>query len=431
MNETIYSSELLRQKIRAVRHPSGLTVLLCPMPEFATACAMFAAGVGSTDLAFRSPGEKEFTEVPAGVAHFLEHKMFECEDGDAFEKYAATGANANAFTGYDRTTYLFTCTQNFEASLKILLDFVTRPYFTPETVKKEQGIIAQEIKMYEDAPDWRVLQNLLGALYVRNPVREDIAGTVESIGRIDDRTLYRCYGAFYNLHNMALAVAGNFDPDRVLALCDAALKPAPDAAAERRPSWEPRGVGKTLAVQKLPVSVPMFELGFKAEAGTPLQNLHNSILDELLLDLIAGESTDLYRRLYDGGLINGAFDSDTLPGRDYLCCSFGGESRSPEAVRDALYARIGELREKGIPEEDFLRAKRSAYGRYIGLYCRAESVAGLMASAHLAGEDDIYAPLERVRSAALPELEDRLRRDFDPAYSALSIIEPSESEAKE
>ena len=233
------SSPVLGERFQRVEHRSGLTILLCPMEGYSTAYAMFSAKVGSIDTTFKTQREEDFVEVPPGIAHFLEHKMFECEDGDAFAKYAKTGANANAFTSFDRTAYLFSCTGNFRESIEILLDFVSRPYFTPETVQKEQGIIGQEIRMYDDDPGWRSLFNLLQTLYRENPVRLDIAGTTESIAEITADLLYRCYHTFYSLGNMVLTVAGNFRPEDVLEAADKILQAGEKVEIQWRKAEEP------------------------------------------------------------------------------------------------------------------------------------------------------------------------------------------------
>lgn len=211
MNKEILTNERLGEQYIRVVHPSGLTILLCPMPDFATTYALFGTNYGSVDNCFKTDPEAEFTKLPDGIAHFLEHKLFESEDGDAFSLFAETGASANAYTSFDKTCYLFSCTDAFIPSLKALLTFVQAPYFTQQTVEKEQGIIGQEIRMYEDSPGWQVTFQLLEALYHDNPVKVDIAGTVESIAQIDADLLYRCYHTFYNLSNMVLSIAGKFD----------------------------------------------------------------------------------------------------------------------------------------------------------------------------------------------------------------------------
>ena len=254
MKREIIRSERLGESYIRVEHPSGLTVLLYPNKGMATTYALFATKYGSIDNAFRRSDEKEFVTVPEGIAHYLEHKMFDCKDGDAFSKYAKTGANANAYTSFDKTAYLFSCTDNFEESLRILLSFVTEPYFTEASVAKEQGIIGQEIGMYDDDPDWQVYFNLLGALYQKHPLRIDIAGTVETISHITADLLYRCYGCFYNLHNMVLSIAGNFDPEAALRLCDEILTPAEPITVERAHIDEPYAVGSRRVEVKMPVA---------------------------------------------------------------------------------------------------------------------------------------------------------------------------------
>ena len=291
MNKKAIASPSLGEQFLQVEHSSGLTILLCPMEGYSTAYAMFSAKVGSIDTTFKTQREEDFVEVPAGIAHFLEHKMFECDDGDAFAKYAKTGASANAFTSFDRTAYLFSCTGNFRESLEILLDFVSRPYFTPETVQKEQGIIGQEIRMYDDDPGWRSLFNLLGAIYHVNPVRLDIAGTTESIAEITSDLLYRCYHTFYSLGNMVLTVAGNFRPEEVLETADKILQKGEDVHIQWRKAEEPREVASPYVEQSLSVSTPLFQLGFKGEAGDSLTNLRRQVADEILLEILCGESS--------------------------------------------------------------------------------------------------------------------------------------------
>ena len=427
MEQQVISSTRLGEQMVRINHKSGLTLLLCPMPGYSTAYATFTADVGSVDVGFQTQDDAEMIEVPAGIAHFLEHKMFENEDGDAFAKYAKTGASANAFTSFDKTSYLFACTDRFEESLEILLDFVRRPYFTTESVQKEQGIIGQEIRMYDDNGDWRVMFNLLGALYQNHPVRIDIAGTVESIAEITPELLYRSHRTFYSLGNMALCVAGNFEIDAVLRVADRVLKPDEKPVVIRRKMvTEPDEVANRFVEQTLSVAAPLFQYGFKGRAGTPAENLKNQILDEILADVIAGEASPLYRRLYDAGLINSTFDVEAMAGRDYMCVVFSGESRDPKEVARQIAAETARLRQEGIDKELFELCRRATYGRYIGMYARTESVAGVMGAAYFAGIDDIYLPLDIVANAALEQMTERLPIAFDENRSALSVIWPAD-----
>ena len=425
MNKTVIASRRLGEAYLRVDHPTGLTMLLCPMKGFSSAYAMFGTKLGSVDTTFKTDKDEDFVTVPEGIAHFLEHKLFESEEGDAFERYAKTGASANAYTSFDRTSYLFSCTDRFEESMEILLDFVTHPYFTQATVEKEQGIIGQEIRMYDDDPEWRVLFNLLGALYANHPVRIDIAGTVESIAQIDADLLYRSYRTFYNLHNMVLVVAGNFDPDQVVRLADKILKPAEPLSIQRRSPREDPQVNKRRVEQKLEVATPIFEIGFKGTPSGAAENLKRQVLDEILLEIIAGESSPLYRQLYDEGLINSTFEYEVMGGRDYLAPLCEGESRDPDQVFARLCAEVERLRREGIDPAAFQRCKRASYGRYIGMYGRVEAVAGLMMQTYFAGVEDMYQLVDWVADATLEELTQRLEEDFDPSRAALSVISPA------
>lgn len=429
MEKTIIRSERLGIEVCRIKHDSGLTMLLCPMEGFSTAYAAFTTKLGSVDTRFKTQDDADFVDVPEGVAHFLEHKMFENEEGDAFARYAKTGASANAFTSFDRTSYLFACTDRFSESLEILLDFVRRPYFTEASVRKEQGIIGQEIRMYDDSGDWRVMFNLLGALYHNHPVRIDIAGTVESIAQIDHELLYRCHRTFYHLNNMVLCVAGNFTVEQVLEVAGRVLKPdAKPVEIERGRVDEPDSICQPLVEQKLSVATPLFHFGFKGVSSGEAGNLKNQILDEMLCDLIAGEASPLYRRLYDAGIINATFGTEVMAGRDYMCAIFSGESREPEKVAEQIREEVAALRRDGIDREQFELIRRATYGRYIGLYSRTEPVAGLMCAAHFAGIDDIFSLLDVIANATLEQVEERLRVAFDPEKSALSIVRPQDSE---
>ena len=251
-------SEILGEKYFEVDHKSGLKIFIMPKENYSSSYAVFGTKYGSIDTKFKRSDSDEWITVPEGIAHFLEHKLFENEDLDAFARYAKTGASANAYTSFDKTCYLFQCSGNFEASLEILLDFVTHPYFTKETVEKEQGIIGQEITMYYDVAGWMSTFNLLRCLYKNHPVRIDIAGTVESIAQITDRLLYDCYNTFYNLNNMCLAVVGDVTPEQVLAVCDKMLEKAEPLSIERSFDDEPREIVESYAEYNLAMSMPVF-----------------------------------------------------------------------------------------------------------------------------------------------------------------------------
>ena len=273
--------------------PSGLTVLVRPMPGYSSTHVIFATRFGSIDRDFRL-GDQE-VHLPAGVAHFLEHKMFEDQDGDAFAKYAKTGANANAFTSFDRTCYLFTATQQLDESLDVLLGMVTHPYFTEQTIAKEQGIIGQEIKMYDDSPDWRLITGLFECLYHSHPIRSDIAGTVESIAEITPEMLYDSCKAFYAPGNMVLAAAGNTTMEQILEACarHGLTESRTMPPVQRLWTPEPMTLAATEKTLKMPVSKPCFGLGFKEEP-LPFGDLRTEALYDLILCCIVGGMSPLY-----------------------------------------------------------------------------------------------------------------------------------------
>ena len=337
-----------------VQHESGLQILIYPKPEFHGVFAVFGTKFGSIDCAFSQGGE--IIRCPAGTAHFLEHKLFEGEEGSAFERYAKTGASANAYTSFDKTCYLFSCTDHAAESLRILLSFVTAPYFTKETVEKELGIISQEIRMYDDDPNWRVMFNLIAGAYHTHPVRNDIAGSAESIAEITPQTLYAFYEKYYNLRNMTLCVAGRIEPETVLAIADELLSPAPEYENTTVFEAEEDTIVTPVVHQKLSVTLPLFELGFKerAERGKRVPVSEIAAAD-VLLSMLASDFSPLYRRLLDCGLINeSSFGSEFFEGRGFAATIFSGESREPQRVADEILREIETMR-KRPPKRGSLR----------------------------------------------------------------------------
>ena len=423
MRKEIFTDEKLGESYIKAVHPSGLTVYICEKPAYASAYALFGTKYGSIDTRFRVKGG-DWVDVPEGIAHFLEHKLFESEEGDAFTRYAETGAYANAYTSFDRTCYLFSCSGRFEDSFDILLDFVQSPYFTKETVDKEQGIIGQEIRMYDDNPDWRVLFNLLAALYENHPVRIDIAGTVESIAQIDHNLLYTCYNTFYNPANMFICVAGKVDADRVLAQIERCLREVKPVEVERGRFPEPDGVVKQKTEQRLAVSIPLFCYGFKEKCEQPEKSLTDKVYTNLLLELAAGEASPLYNRLLAEGLINKSFGAEYFTGHGYAAPIFQGESKDPERVAAAIAQEFDRLKCEGIDPAAFEGVRRKLYGRSVMRYNNVESIAHGLVEAAMQ-DTGLFDELDIYRKAVPADLEARLQI-FDPAKAALSVILPVE-----
>lgn len=417
----IHESKELRERLYEIDHSSGLKIFVMPKANYKSTYAVFGTKYGSIDTCFKRSDQKEYTRVPEGIAHFLEHKLFESEELDAFTRYAETGASANAFTSFDKTCYLFQCSDRFADSLKILLDFVTHPYFTKETVEKEQGIIGQEITMYYDVPGWMSTFNLLRCLYKNHPVRIDIAGTVESISQITDKLLYDCYHTFYNLNNMALAVVGNVTPEEVIKVCDEMLKKSEDVTIERVFDEEPRDIVKSYEEYCLAVSMPVFSFGYKEACKTPQRTVQETVEMEILLEILAGETSNLYSALFEKGLINSTFSKEYFTGNGYEAVIFEGESTDAKAVAQAIKEEVARLRKEGISDQAFESARRSLYGREIMSYNVTDDVANAVIGCYFAGYS-IFDPLEVYKNVKKEDVEKLLSEKLEEKYSALSVV---------
>ena len=426
MNDAkIVENKALKEKYFAYRHKSGLDIYVIPK-NHTTTYAIFATKYGSVDSVFKTAGESDFTEVPDGIAHFLEHKLFEDENGqDAFKKYAETGASANAYTSFDRTAYLFSCTDNFEESLEILLDMVTHPYFSEKTVTKEQGIIGQEIKMYDDNADWQVYFGLLGALYSRHAVRLDIAGTLKSISEITPEILYKCYNTFYNFSNMALCVCGDVDPEVVLRVADKVLTEQPVVEIARRGFNEPREVAKERVIKKLKVASPKFMIGIKDNdlcyggARLAKKNAELDIINEILF----GKAGRFYSEMYSKGLINHKFGAGTTCNESYGHVEIFGESREPLEVFARVKDVVEAARSRGLDREDFERCKRVMYARSIAMFDSTDNVANGFISCLFDGYDVLDYP-GIVGSVTYEDAQARFMDYYKPERCAVSVVEP-------
>ena len=429
MNWTAIHSDRLGETCYYGVHSSGLPLYVWPKTGFSTTYAAFATRYGSIDSSFMEPGASEPTVLPDGIAHYLEHKLFENEECDAFERYAKTGANANAYTTYDHTAYLFSCTQNVAESLDILLDFVQNPYFTDETVAKEQGIIGQEIRMGEDSPSRRVFCNLMKALYGAHPVRVDIAGSVESIAKINKELLYGCYRQFYNLHNMVLVVAGDVTCDVVEAVADRRLKPCTAAVPTRPAVAEPLVSAQKTITEYMPVATPLFQLGYKVPMDTAQGLKEESAADvaaaAVLEELIGGHGSPLYARLMNEGLINASFDVSYWGGPGYGCWLIGGESAYPEQVCEMFRQYVADLKRDGIDPEQFEECRNAVYGRMISQTDSSESCGDLLLEAYLC-ERSPFLLLDEVAALDIQSVCARLHRDFNEEAASLSRILPKE-----
>ncbi len=411
-------SEKLNEKYYEIEHPTGLRVFVWPKEGYNSTYAVFGTPFGSIYNHFTADGKE--IKVPDGIAHFLEHKLFENEEGDAFTLYASTGASANAYTSFDKTCYLFSCTDKFSRCLEILLGFVTSPYFTEETVQKEQGIIGQEIRMYDDSPEWRVMFNMLRAMYKDHSVKIDIAGTVETIAQITPDDLYACYNAYYNLHNMALTIVGKVDVDEVVEICNRVLKPCKEVDVQSHFPTDPYEVSQHYVEDKLPVAVPLFNLGFKADASRRLTEKEIAYTD-ILLFLLASSTSPMYRELMDTGLINASFSYEQFEGPGFNSIFFGGESKEPKKVEEVIKGYITKLKTEGISEEDFETARRATYGDALASLNSVDTTANLTEDFFFSGRN-LFDYFDAIANATLQDIEARLQNVLDINNTSLSVV---------
>lgn len=425
METKVYTNEKLGETYSEFVHASGLTVYVFPK-KMSTSYALFATKYGSLENVFKLSTDAEFTTVPAGIAHFLEHKMFENEDGvDTFELFGKTGASANAYTSFDKTAYLFSSTDNFYESLAILIDFVTHPYFTKETVDKEQGIIAQEIQMYEDNPNTRVYYELMRAMYEKHDVRTEIAGSVASIREITAELLYKCYHTFYNLHNMVLCVCGDVELMRVKAVLDKALKAAPKQEIVCKYQEEKAEVFQSRTEIKMQIARPQFAIGVKDVAipAEPHAFAKKDFGMRILNEILFSSSTDFYNDMYEKGILNSQFSCEYDSADSFAYNYYSGETDDPDAFFTILKNYIAECQSKPISEDAFQRAKRVIYADFIRLFDSTDEIANeLVSYAFL--DIPLFDNLAVLDSLDKEYVEGLLRDCFKEEFYALSVISP-------
>ena len=405
--------------------PNGLEVVTVRKPFHAKSYAFLAVRYGGMDLRFQTEGR--WREPPAGIAHYLEHKMFDMASENVMQSFARNGASDNAFTSNAMTAYYFTSTANFYENLRILLRFVSTPYFTQESVDREQGIIAQEIQETEDDPDWRVYANLMERLYQDSPARVPVVGSLESIRQITPQTLYDCHKAFYTPSNMILVCVGNVDQARVAEEAEAILPREGGPAVIRDYGREDAaGPAGSEASQAMEVSMPMFLAGYKCQAVDEGEDaLRQSIVGDLACDALFGDSSPLYIRLYEEGAVNSSLGGnfDMLPGAHYVYV--GGDAKDPRRVFEEITRQARKLGEEGIGEDFYRQIRRAAYGGMLRSLNSFENIAVSIAEAYFRGFDYFRFP-EVFDAVGKADVEAFLRENIAPEKSALSLIQPRE-----
>ena len=372
--------------------PNGLNIMVVPRPGFTKKLAYFITDFGSIHTEFTLEGQEY--RVPAGIAHYLEHKMFDLPGRDVSAEFASMGASVNAFTSYDVTAYYFSCTEHFVENLKLLLEFVSTPYFTEESVEKERGIIDQEIGMNLDNPDSQIFEKLMPALFENHPVRVPILGTSETIRQITPENLYLCHRAFYNPANMTLCVVGDVDPNEVARIAEECLPRESMPVGQKKMEWpETMERPYETVTDRMEVAMPMFQLGFRCESvPNGPESIRQEVVGDLAAEALFGESSKLYLRLYEDGLIDSSFGGgfECLDGCSMLLC--GGDSDEPDTVCQMILEEAKRLAREGVEEEDFLRMKRSALGRRIRDLDSFDSTCFRLCAYHMSGVDYFCFP---------------------------------------
>ena len=413
----------VKEKLYIEKLENGLTVMIIPKCGIQKKYIIWGTNYGSNDSTFIVPGETNVTEVPKGVAHFLEHKMFEQENGkNSLDVLTALGVNANAYTTNNHTAYLYECTDNFYEALDEFMDYVQHPYFTDENVEKEKGIIGQEIMMYDDYPDWKVYLNALECMYHKNPVKLDITGTVETISHIDKDILYRCYNTFYNPSNMAMVIAGDFEPEKLLEEIKKRLVDnKSNGEIKRIYEDEPKEIVKKKNEQNMEVSKPLYAIGIKDVPAEQKEKIKKHISIEILLNLLIGASSDLYKKLYDVGNCYSVPSIEYDFDKTYAHVLITGQSNNPEELYKMFKGQVYKFIDTGISKEDFERTRKMIYGEYVKEYNDITDIARMFLSDYFKGINS-FDYLEEINTINVEYLNQVLKDVFNEKNMILSVV---------
>ena len=378
----------IKEKCYMEKLKNGLQVIIIPKKEIQKKYIIWATKFGSIDNTFIDSTTGEKVVIPDGVAHFLEHKMFEQKNGvDSLYVLMALGLDANAYTTNDHTAYLFECTDNFYEGLDELMDYVQNPYFTDQNVEKEKGIIGQEIGMYDDDPGWQLYINAMDCLYEKNPIKVDTAGTVETISGINPEMLYKCYNTFYHPSNMVLTVVGDFEPEAILAEIKKRLKDNESRGEITRIYPEEKlEINKKYVEKEMEVSLPLFMIGFKDN----IKDKYNEVVKrhiaiEIILNMLIGKSSNLYNELYKEGYLLSQPDLEYEFGNEYSHVLIGGQSKNPQKVYEKIAEKIQEMKNNNINVQEFERIKKKIYGDYAVEYNNVADIGRMFTSDYIKG----------------------------------------------
>ena len=427
-NIALLRSELLCEEYTLYSHPSGLKIYVFPK-KLTTTYAIMGVKYGSTHNRFSKDGSDEMITVPDGIAHFLEHKLFTNEDGtDSFELFAQYGADANAYTSFNKTAYLFSSTDDCSEALGELIDFVTHPYFTDESVASEVGIIAEEIKMYDDSPSDRCFYGMLEGMYSHHSIRRNICGSEESISKITKETLYDCYNAFYNLHNMALIVCGDVDPDEILRIADAHLpsrSPELSTSVDDENSKETPAAASAYIENRMQVAKPIFNIGFKDTdiPSSATERFKKDAAMAILDEMIFSRAGHLYNDLFERDIISPHFSYGYSINKSVAYNSVAGEADDPSLVLSEILKFIDKLRQQGLSYDDFLRGKRVMYSEFVKSFDSTDSIANNLL-AFFCEDGELLSYAETIESVSFDDVLALFETGFSPESITLSVVKP-------
>lgn len=420
----IIENNKIQEKVFIEKMKNGLTVMVFPRKNIQKKYIIWGTRFGSIDNNFIAPGDNEPTKVPDGIAHYLEHKLFEQENGkNSLDVLSSLGVDANAYTSNSMTAYLYECSDNFYEALDEFMNYVQNPYFTDENVEKERGIIGQEIMMYNDYPDWRLYMNAIKCMYSKNPIRIDVAGTKETIAEINKEKLYKIYNTFYRLDNMVLIVCGDFKVEEILQEIEKRITlTRNNTEIKRIYEEEPEKIAQKSIEEKMEISLPCFMLGYKDKVEKEKFAKKDLAMD-IIFYLILGRSSKLYQNLYNEGLIYSEFGYDYEFSKTYSHFLIQGQSTQPEKVIERIKEEIERFKQTGFEEEEFLRIKKKLYGEYVKEYNDISVIANNLLGDYMKDLTP-FIYFEEFDTLTKSEVEEILKEVLVEEKSVTSIIKP-------
>ena len=420
----IIENNKIQEKVFIEKMKNGLTVMVFPRKNIQKKYIIWGTRFGSIDNNFIAPGDNEPTKVPDGIAHYLEHKLFEQENGkNSLDVLSSLGVDDNAYTSNSMTAYLYECSDNFYEALDEFMNYVQNPYFTDENVEKERGIIGQEIMMYNDYPDWRLYMNAIKCMYSKNPIRIDVAGTKETIAEINKEKLYKIYNTFYRLDNMVLIVCGDFKVEEILQEIEKRITlTRNNTEIKRIYEEEPEKIAQKSIEEKMEISLPCFMLGYKDKVEKEKFAKKDLAMD-IIFYLILGRSSKLYQNLYNEGLIYSELGYDYEFSKTYSHFLIQGQSTQPEKVIERIKEEIERFKQTGFEEEEFLRIKKKLYGEYVKEYNDISVIANNLLGDYMKDLTP-FIYFEEFDTLTKSEVEEILKEVLVEEKSVTSIIKP-------